>query len=150
MRLEAAAARGEPLPLDVPVRRRGTLWEVDLVSVFCALVDAGTTESAACVAATAQRALARGAAAAAIGVARERRIETVCLSGGVAVNDDVASAVRRGVEAGGLTLVTNEWVPCGDGGVAFGQAVAAGRRWRLLGSDGADAATGEGRGENET
>jgi len=150
MRLEAAAARGEPLSLDAPVRRRGTLWEVDLVSVFRALVDAGTTESAACLAATAQHALARGAAAAAIDVARERRIETVCLSGGVAVNDAVARAVRRAVEAAGFALVTNEWVPCGDGGVAFGQAAAAGRRWRLLGADGADALTGESHGKRDS
>jgi len=53
------------------------------------------------------------------------------------------------VEAAGFTLVTNEWVPCGDGGVAFGQAAAAGRRWRLLGADGADALAREGRGKRD-
>lgn len=144
MRLEALAARGTPLAVDVPVRRSASGWVIDLVPVFRTLVEAALAQPAERVAATAQSALARGAAAAAVSVAEERRIRTVCLSGGVAVNDAIASEVRTAVEAAGLTFLTNEWAPCGDGGVAFGQAVAAGLGWRVLGADRIDAATGEG------
>ncbi|MCX6094438.1 MAG: carbamoyltransferase HypF [Candidatus Bipolaricaulota bacterium] len=140
MRLEALAARGTPFALDVPVRRSGSRWVIDLVPVFRALVEASYVEPAERVAATAQSALARGAAVAAIAVAKERGIRSVCLSGGVAVNDAIASEVRAAVEGAGLTFLMNEWAPCGDGGVAFGQAVAAGLGWRLLGADGPDAA----------
>lgn len=143
MRLEALAARGTPLALEVPVRRSGGRWVIDLVPAFRALVEASSVEPAERIAATAQSALARGAAAAAIAVAEEHRIRTVCLSGGVAVNDAIASEVRAAVEAAGLTFLANEWAPCGDGGVAFGQAVAAGLGWRLLEADGPDAAAGE-------
>ncbi|MDD5263900.1 MAG: carbamoyltransferase HypF [Candidatus Bipolaricaulis sp.] len=143
MRLEALAARGTALAVDVPVRRAGSGWVIDLVPAFCALVEASSVEPAERIAAAAQSALARGAAAAAIAVAEERRIGTVCLSGGVAVNDAIASEVRAAMEAAGLAFVTNEWAPCGDGGVAFGQAVAAGLGWRLLEADGIDAADGE-------
>ncbi len=143
MRLEALAVRGTPLAVDVPVRRSDGRWVIDLVPVFRALVEASSVEPAERIAATAQSALARGTARAAIAVAEERRIRAVCLSGGVAVNDAIASEVRAAVEAAGLTFLTNEWAPCGDGGVAFGQAVAAGLGWRLLEADGSDAAAGK-------
>ncbi|MEN6369477.1 MAG: carbamoyltransferase HypF [Thermotogota bacterium] len=143
MRLEALAARGKPLGLDVPVRRSGSQYVIDLIPVFRALVEASYTEPAERVAATAQSALARGMAAAAVAVAEGRGIRTVCLSGGVAVNDAIASEVRTAVEGAGLTFRTNEWTPCGDGGVAFGQAVAAGLGWRLLVAGEPDAAAGK-------
>ena len=41
------------------------------------------------------------------------------------------------VETAGLRYLTNERVPCGDGGISFGQAVYAGLRLRLLEADGA-------------
>ncbi|MDD5219397.1 MAG: carbamoyltransferase HypF [Candidatus Bipolaricaulis sp.] len=144
MRLEAAAARSKPLPLEVPVRRLGSGWEVDLVPVFRELAEGVGEAPLGRLAATAQSALARGVATAAIAVAQERGIRAVCLSGGVAANDAIAGELRTIVEASGQMLLTNEWAPCGDGGVAFGQAVAAGLRWRLLEADGSDAAAGEG------
>jgi hydrogenase maturation factor HypF (carbamoyltransferase family) len=49
----------------------------------------------------------------------------------VAVNDAIATAFRRQVEAAGFRVVTNEWTPCGDGGVSFGQAAFVGGDWHL-------------------
>ena len=85
-----------------------------------------------CIRDRAQAALAGGAARAAIELAVERGVPDVCFSGGVAYNDAIASAIRGAVEAAGLRYRTNERVPCGDGGVSFGQAAYAGRRVEIL------------------
>jgi len=143
MRLEAAAAAGEPIGVAVSVEKSGGLWRIDTPTLFAALVELAASEPAADVAATAQAALADGTVQAAIEVARERDVGTIALSGGVAYNDAIATRIRHTVETAGLQYVTNEQVPCGDGGVAFGQAVCAGRGWSLLEADRPDAAAGE-------
>jgi hydrogenase maturation protein HypF len=132
MRLEAVARGGTALDVVVPLLEVGRRIEVDLVSAFLALVEmrkAGATIPD--IAATAQVLLARGMADAAIRAATPRGISTVCLSGGVAVNDAIATAFRQRIEAAGLRAVTSEWAPCGDGGVSFGQAAFVGGGWHL-------------------
>jgi len=54
--------------------------------------------------------------------------------------ESLEEVLRRVVERAGLALFTSEKVPCGDGGVSFGQAVYAGCGYRMLEADGADAA----------
>ncbi len=132
MRLEAAAQAGSALEIPVGVRELDGRVEVDLVTAFSTLAEMRSRGAAtADLAATAQMLLARGTAEAAVRLARGHGIQTVCLSGGVAVNDAIATEFRRRVEAAGLDFKTNEWVPCGDGGVSFGQAVFAGGTWHL-------------------
>ncbi len=132
MRLEAAARGGRAIEVPVSVHERESRLEVDLVTPFAALVELEANgATVADLAATAQMLLARGTADAAIRIAQQHRIHTVGLSGGVAVNDAIASEFRRRIEAAGLDMKTNEGVPCGDGGVSFGQAVFAGRDMRL-------------------
>jgi hydrogenase maturation protein HypF len=131
MRLEAAARGGTVRDVEVPIREEKGRLEVDLVSGFAALVEMTKRASLADVAATAQSLLGRGTAAAAVLVAKDLGIGAVCLSGGVAVNDAIATAFRREIEAAGLRTVTNEWAPCGDGGVSFGQAAFVGAGWHL-------------------
>jgi hydrogenase maturation protein HypF len=143
MRLEAAAAHGKGVDIEVPIREIPGGRVIDLVAAFRTLVELSPTTPVESLAATAQGALADGLAGAAIAVARERGVRTVCFSGGVAYNDAIATRIRGRVESAGLAFAVNEWVPCGDGGVAFGQAVAVGRRWRLLEADRSDAAAGE-------
>lgn len=141
MRLEAAAARGRPVKLEARRRDREGLRVLDTVDLFLRLIEFGDGASVEDAAATAQRALAEGVASVAIEVARSRGVETVGLSGGVGYNDAIASSIARFVEAAGLRYVTNERVPCGDGGVSFGQVVFAGRSLRILEADGAEAAS---------
>ncbi len=130
MRLEAAARGGRPRDIVVPVLEGGGWIEVDLVSGFFALIEMGKAGATIPdIAATAQALLARGVADAAIRAAAERGIGGVCLSGGVAVNDAIAARFRQRVEAAGLNVLANEWVPPGDGGVSFGQAVFVGAGW---------------------
>jgi len=71
-------------------------------------------------------ALARGLARMAIRIARAEGIGVIGLTGGAAVNDSIASAVREEVGKAGLRYVQHEKVPPGDGGLSFGQLVQAG------------------------
>lgn len=126
MRLEAAARRGNAHPVPLAVRELAGRRILDTVDLFRTLSELRSTgEGEADLAATAQAALARGLAELAIGAARERGIATVGLTGGVAVNDAIATTVRGEVEGAGLRLVTHRLVPPGDGGLAFGQLVHA-------------------------
>ncbi len=131
MRLEAAARGGTPRDVPVHVRGSGRWWEIDLVTAFAALVELESGVPVPDLAATAQGVLGRGTAEAAVRAAETYGIDTICLSGGVAVNDAISTAFRRRAGSAGLRVVTNEWAPCGDGGIAFGQAVAVGQGWRL-------------------
>ena len=64
----------------------------------------------------------------------------VGFSGGVAYNDAIAQTIRQRVEQAGLKYITNELVPCGDGGVSLGQVGYAAGRWVSLEADGAETA----------
>jgi len=143
MRLEAVAARGTALPVEVGVRRDGSTYVVDTVWLFAQLVDLAERNSIEDVAAAAQSALADGVARAAMAIAAERGIRDVCFSGGVAYNDAIASTIRGAVESAGSRYRTNEQVPCGDGGISFGQAACAGRGIEILEADRTDAAPGD-------
>ncbi len=145
MRLEAAAARGAAIPIEVGLLQQGSTRVLDTVDLFAQLAEMAETEAIEDVAATAQAALASGAARLAVAIAGERGVADVCFSGGVAYNDAIASTIRDVVRGSGLRYRTNERVPCGDGGVSFGQAVYAGRGVEILEADRPDAAPGDRR-----
>ena len=148
MRLEAVAVGGNVLPMEPAwIEEQGHLV-LDTAQLFRDLVELAESSPAEDVAATAQHALAVGVGRAALKVSELAGISTIAFSGGVAYNDAIASTLRRCVEAEGLTYVANERIPCGDGGVSFGQAVFAGCGWRALEADGPDTTPG-GRGKNE-
>lgn len=122
MRLEAAASRGRAHPLPWAVREfegRPVLNTADLFRALDALRAQGAT--VADLAATAQEALARGLAQMAVEAARGLGIAAIGLTGGVAVNDAIATATRCIVEGAGLRFLSDRLVPPGDGGLAFGQ-----------------------------
>jgi hydrogenase maturation protein HypF len=143
MRLEAAARGGRPIELTAPIRTVDGRRELDTVNAFLSLAELAKSRSVADVAATAQVLLADGVTRIAADVAREKRINVVAFSGGVAYNDAIAERVREQTENAGLTYATNTRVPCGDGGVSFGQAVYAGRRWSASEANRPDAASRE-------
>ncbi len=130
MRLEAAAACGTALAWDVEVRSEDGFIIVDLVDLFSRLAHLAQCVPASVVAATAQHGLAKGVAQAALRISQSTGIRAICVSGGVAYNDRILSTIRQEVEEAGCSFYTNEWAPSGDGGVALGQAVFAGREWQ--------------------
>lgn len=126
MLLEAVAASGRAARVPVAFAQRDGRPVLDTVALFRALValrqeGAGVADLAA----TAQASLARGLAELALRAARERGIHVVGLTGGVAVNDAIASAVRAEVERAGIRFLAHRLVPPGDGGLSFGQLVHA-------------------------
>ncbi len=126
MRLEATGAGGKPLPIEPVIREHDGRPVLDTIALFRELHrlrNEGT--SVADLAATAQDALAKGLARIAVRVARAEGIGTVGLTGGAAVNDRIARAVKCEVEAAGLHYVQHGKIPPGDGGLSFGQLVHA-------------------------
>ena len=126
MKLEAVAAAGKPLPLELPIEERAGRLVLDTIAIFRELHRLRRTgASVPDLAATAQEALAKGLARIAIRVAREEGIGAVGLTGGAAVNDRIARAVKREVESAGLPYFQHGRIPPGDGGISFGQLVQA-------------------------
>jgi len=126
MRLEAAATGGRPAPVEPVIVERDGRLVLDTVAIFWELFQLRRKgASVQDIAATAQETLAKGLALIAIEVAREEGIGAVGITGGAAVNDAIASAVKTEVELAGLLFVQHEKVPPGDGGLSFGQLVQA-------------------------
>ena len=70
--------------------------------------------------------MAKGLAALAAQKAKELDLKTVGFTGGVASNRIFQIILRASLSRYGIELVVHEAVPAGDGGLSFGQAVAAG------------------------
>jgi hydrogenase maturation protein HypF len=135
MRLEALAARGQPLPSPIPISQEGGILVLDTVEIFknlSRLRRGGARPED--LAATAQDVLARGLARIAVAVAKEAGIPSVGLTGGVAVNWAIAAAVKAEVERAGLRFLSHRKVPPGDGGLSFGQLVQMSFELRQKGS----------------
>jgi hydrogenase maturation protein HypF len=60
-------------------------------------------------------------------LADDTGLERVALSGGVFQNEMLLTWVVDGLRAAGLTPLVHGRVPCNDGGISLGQAVAAAR-----------------------
>ncbi len=69
---------------------------------------------------------------AAVMVSRDTGIVKAVLSGGVFNNRLIFHGITRGLEKNGISVYTHTKVPCGDGGISLGQAVAAGAIKREL------------------
>jgi hydrogenase maturation protein HypF len=125
MRLEALAAEGSPLAVDVPTGTTHGRHTVDVPALLRTLEDVTGDHTRADVAATAQAALAEGLGSLAVASARERGIDAVGFSGGVAYNGAVTRDLRAVVEDAGLGFLAHDRVPPGDAGISYGQAVVA-------------------------
>lgn len=72
--------------------------------------------------------LAKGISEIAISLASKNGFEKIGLSGGVAYNDHITSYIAGIVKEAGFEFLAHRHVPCGDGCISFGQAIAAGLR----------------------
>lgn len=121
MKLEAAATQPA---YEIPVKiQEGILDTTEIVAGAARLLEEGKDPGK--IAASCQAALAAGLARMAMDEALRLEINVIGLSGGVAYNEMIHTTIRQLVEKGGFTFVTNTKVPCGDGGIAFGQAIVA-------------------------
>lgn len=131
IKLEAAANGGNPdrLRLEAPLKSVDGMKVVDTSHLLVDIVNALRARvPRKHIAASAQRAVARGLTEIAIDAASARGINMVGGSGGVFYNRAITATVRKLVEEAGLKFIQHELLPPGDGGISVGQAVIAAHR----------------------
>jgi hydrogenase maturation protein HypF len=122
MKLEAAAANGKDVLKFRPEVKDNI---VDTSELVRRIFERRKTGAACDLAFSAERCLAEGLAQVAVDQAKHEGVEVVGFSGGVAYNEHITYAMKRFVEKKGLRFVVHKAVPAGDGGVSFGQSLAA-------------------------
>ncbi len=75
---------------------------------------------------SAQNYLAEGLALLAMEKAEDLDVKSIGFTGGVAYNKQITQTIREIVEKNGFRFIVHNQVPPGDGGISFGQVVAAG------------------------
>ena len=130
MKLESYAYTGNPdkIKLRCDLTNKSGMRYVDSGSLLRSVVEAlDEGRNRHDIAAAAQDVLARVFADQACDEAKHSNRTTVGFSGGVAVNAAISAVIEKTVGDNGLQFVTNHRLPCGDGGVSFGQAILANR-----------------------
>jgi len=122
MRLEAVAANGKDVLKLQPKVKDDVVGTTELVHrVF----ERRKVDTASDLAFSAQQCLVEGLAQVAADEAKRLGVDVVGFSGGVAYNEHITYGMRRFVEENKLRFAVHKSVPAGDGGVSFGQAIAA-------------------------
>jgi len=126
MKLEATAIGGRDVLKLEPIIKDNTLNTTVLVHE---IFNGRNVYSANDLAFSAQLHLAEGLAQIAVEKAQQLGINVVGFSGGVAYNEHIVQTIRKVVEQNKLRFLVHESVPAGDGGLSFGQALAA--SWQM-------------------
>jgi len=122
MKLESAATAGRD-KLCLPPQIRGNILDTTfLVHEVFSRKDGVAASDLAC---SAQAYLARGLAQLAVEQAERLGVRHIGFSGGVAYNEHITATIRETVEKEGYRFLVHHKLPAGDGGTAFGQAIAA-------------------------
>ena len=121
MKLESAAIRGKDV-LNLQPRLENV---INTTSMIEEVFNQRDRYSTADLAYSAQSYIARSLAQFAIEKAEHLNIKVIGFSGGVAYNEQITLTIKRVVEESGFTFVANRMIPPGDGGISFGQAIAA-------------------------
>jgi hydrogenase maturation protein HypF len=117
------AGPAEPLPFALrEPEASGAAWVLDPAPMLGALLDGGNPGR---LARGFHEGLAQALALACEGISRRTGLKQVVLSGGCFANALLLDALRGRLLRAGLQVFSHEAVPCGDGGLALGQAVVA-------------------------
>ncbi len=131
MKLESAAKKSTHI-VDLPIvfREAGKsgLPALDTTELLLGAYELLGKYSSADLAFAVEESLSKGISELAVSLAAKRGLEKIGLSGGVAYNEHITSCIAGTVREAGLELLTHRQVPCGDGCISFGQALAAGMR----------------------
>jgi len=127
MKLEAAAARGEPRPIDLPIEvdEHDDMLVLKTSQMVRRILELRRGRGREVLAHAFQEALAEGLAEMAIRAAEDRGLGMVGFTGGVAYNDTMTQIIRKRIEERGYRFLHHRKVPCGDGGLSLGQAAVA-------------------------
>jgi hydrogenase maturation protein HypF len=130
MKLESAAAAGRCEAWEVPVHCTSgstVLMTRELMRQAREryLVAAGDIRASCDIAASFQYNLARGIARLAVDAAGTAGLDTVAVSGGVAINRAIRHTIQDEIRGAGLICLFNREYPLGDGCISFGQSITA-------------------------
>ena len=122
MKMESTAMCGKDvLKLDAKIERD----IIDTTYLVREIFENRNKHSIADLAYSAEAYIAKSLAELAIDKARELNVDTIGFSGGVAYNKHITLSLRKLVEKNGLKFLVHNQLPPGDGGISFGQAIAA-------------------------
>ncbi|MEM2577426.1 MAG: carbamoyltransferase HypF [Candidatus Bathyarchaeia archaeon] len=122
MKLESAAINGRNV-IELEPQIRGTTLET--TNIIVSLFEGRKVYSRRDLAYSIHYYLARGLAKLAVDLAIEYGVKSIGFTGGVACNQIITDIMRSFIEESGLNFFVHEAVPPGDGGLSFGQAIAA-------------------------
>lgn len=125
MKLESAARSGKDVLGMEPEIRNGELVTTDLIAE---LFEQKARLAQPDLAYSAEEYLAKGLAEMALDCAETSGVAEIGFTGGVAYNAHISRVIRGLVEKHSLNFHINRRVPCGDGGISFGQAYVASLR----------------------
>ncbi|MFZ2410389.1 MAG: carbamoyltransferase HypF, partial [Candidatus Methanoperedens sp.] len=124
MKLEAFAMKGRDT-VDIPVfiEKIDGRYMLDTTGIIEAVYLAKDEHALPDIAASAQCTIGRGLCSMAINAARDKKIDVIGFSGGVAYNTAIIGAAMNLAQEEGFEFVAHTKVPCGDGGISLGQAM---------------------------
>ncbi len=122
MKLESAAVKGKDV-LNLTPRLKGNV--IDTKLLVHEIFNQRGKYPVADLAHSAQTYLARSLAQLAVEEAERLNVNHIGFSGGVAYNEHITATIRRIVEGNGFKFLVHNRVPPGDGGISFGQTIAA-------------------------
>jgi hydrogenase maturation protein HypF len=79
---------------------------------------------------SAEEYIANSLAMAAIEKAEEMGIKSIVIAGGCAYNEHITLRIKEKVEMEGMKFFIGKLLPCGDGGISFGQAIVANEKMK--------------------
>lgn len=126
IRLEQAQTKAEVEPLSVSITRRKNLWEIDTETFFLHLAE--RKKSGAPIPVLARQfhlGLIEGLADLALAGADQTGVRTVAIAGGVLHNQTLFHLLPPALVRRGLRPLLPRYLPPGDGGLSFGQAIWA-------------------------
>lgn len=129
MKLESAATKSThtvDLPIIFKKDINSGLPLLDTTELFLGVYELLGMYPLADLAFAVEESFAKGISELAISLATKRGLEKIGLSGGVAYNNHITSCIARTVTEAGFEFLAHRQVPCGDGCISFGQALAAG------------------------
>ena len=127
MKLEATASKGESIKLDITpyIYNQNAKFLLDTSKLLYDIIMISRDHTLPDICATAQHTFATGMAEIAVQVAVKTGINTVGVSGGVAVNQQIIRDIQEYILNHNLNFIYHTKVPPGDGGISLGQSVIA-------------------------
>jgi hydrogenase maturation protein HypF len=122
MKLESAAIHGHDVLKLEPQIASNVL---DTTNIVQAVFEAKGRFSTADLGYSTQSYLAKGLAQLAVEAAQRIGLNVIGFSGGVAYNKHITLTMKSHIEKNGLKFYVHKMLPPGDGGISFGQALAA-------------------------